>query len=83
MESAQAFLEKIEKAESPHDWGAKNGSLEDCKAYGSYEEVYNDPVSGQHFDQSVDTRRGRADSYCRRPDTCKVYWESANLGVDG
>lgn len=43
--SAEKFLDKLQKADAPADWGGKNGKLEGCKAYGSYEEVYADPVS--------------------------------------
>lgn len=43
--SAQKFLDMLSSAEAPADWGGKNGSLDGCKAHGSYEEVYADPVS--------------------------------------
>jgi hypothetical protein len=43
--SAQAFIDKLKAGKAPFDWGAKNGLLDNTKAYGSYEEVYNDPVS--------------------------------------
>lgn len=43
--SAEKFLNMLQTAEAPADWGGKNGGLEGCKAYGSYEEVYADPVS--------------------------------------
>ena len=42
--SAQAFVDKIKSLPSPHDWGVKEGHMDNVKAYGSYEEVYNDPV---------------------------------------
>ncbi|ORX35584.1 hypothetical protein BD324DRAFT_630742 [Kockovaella imperatae] len=44
-ESAQAFLDKLN--DLPQDeacrWGVDHGKLKDCKAYGSYQEVYDDP----------------------------------------
>jgi len=41
--SAQRFLDMLSSADAPADWGGKNGSLDGCKAYGSYEELYADP----------------------------------------
>jgi hypothetical protein len=43
--SAQAFIDKLKAGKAPFDWAVNNGLLDDTKAYGSYEEVYNDPVS--------------------------------------
>lgn len=45
VDSAQQFIDKLKKEGEPVSWGVKQGLLDDCKAYGSYEEVYNDPVS--------------------------------------
>lgn len=45
VESAQAFVDKLHKLDAPFDWGAKQGKLDGCKVYGSYDGVYNDPVS--------------------------------------
>jgi hypothetical protein len=44
--SAQAFIDKLKAGKAPYDWAVNKGLLDDTKAYGSYEEVYNDPVSG-------------------------------------
>ncbi|WWD16991.1 hypothetical protein CI109_101427 [Kwoniella shandongensis] len=42
--SAEGFLTKLKESAIDHfEWGIKNGALEGCKPYGSYEEVYNDP----------------------------------------
>lgn len=35
----------LSTAEAPANWGGNNGALQGCKAYGSYEETYADPVS--------------------------------------
>jgi hypothetical protein len=43
--SAQAFIDKLKAGKAPYDWAVGKGLLDDTKAYGSYEEVYNDPVS--------------------------------------
>ncbi|WVQ80131.1 hypothetical protein IAT38_002232 [Cryptococcus sp. DSM 104549] len=44
VSSAQAFLDKLRNgAVGDFAWGVGEGALEGCKAYGSYEEVYNDP----------------------------------------
>lgn len=44
--SAQKFLDDLKSSPSsdPASWGPEHGGLEGCKAYGSYEEVYADPV---------------------------------------
>lgn len=44
VESAQKFIDALKTAEAPHDWGFKNGALDGCKAYGSYQGVYDDEV---------------------------------------
>jgi hypothetical protein len=44
-ESAESFIAKLKASEDASKWGVENGSLEGVKGYGSYEEVYNDPVS--------------------------------------
>ena len=45
MESAQKFIDKFKTPEEEvYAWGVKNGALDGTKAYGSYEEVYADPV---------------------------------------
>ncbi|GFZ46901.1 hypothetical protein JCM24511_04121 [Saitozyma sp. JCM 24511] len=41
--SAQAFIDKLKAGKAPYDWAVNKGLLDDTKAYGSYEEVYNDP----------------------------------------
>lgn len=44
--SAQKFLDML-KSNPDSDacsWGPKNGGLDGCKPYGSYEEVYADPL---------------------------------------
>lgn len=41
--SAQAFIDKIKAAPGPSKWGVEHGGLDGAKAYGTYEEVYNDP----------------------------------------
>lgn len=44
VESAEKFIEKIKNQEAPYDWGIKQGKIDGCKAYGTYQEVYDDPV---------------------------------------
>jgi hypothetical protein len=45
-DSAEAFVAKLKSAgeSGPEKWGLENGTLDGVKAYGTYEEVYNDPV---------------------------------------
>jgi hypothetical protein len=50
VESAQAFVDKLHKLDAPFDWGAKQGKLDGCKVYGSYDGVYNDPVSEREIE---------------------------------
>ena len=46
-ESANAFIEKLKALDEPFNWGLTNGVMDNVKGYGSYDEVYNDPVSTQ------------------------------------
>jgi len=43
-ESAEAFIQKLKESKDDSQWGVENGVLDGVKGYGSYEEVYNDPV---------------------------------------
>lgn len=45
VESAQKFVNKLKASEGDNAWGVKNGVLDNAKAYGTYDEVYSDPVS--------------------------------------
>lgn len=46
VDSAQDFIDRLKKATSSESWswGVKQGKLDRCKAYGTYEAVYNDEV---------------------------------------
>lgn len=44
-DSANAFIEKLKTLDEPFNWGLTNGVMDKVKGYGSYDEVYNDPVS--------------------------------------
>lgn len=44
-ESANKFIEKLKALDEPYAWGVKNGVMDEVKGYGSYDEVYNAPVS--------------------------------------
>jgi hypothetical protein len=45
VDSANAFIEKLKALDAPFNWGLTNGVMDKVKGYGSYDEVYNDPVS--------------------------------------
>jgi hypothetical protein len=45
VESAEKFVDKLKAAKAPFSWGVEQGVLAETKAYGSYAEVCNDPVS--------------------------------------
>lgn len=42
--SAQAFVGKLKGLKGSSEWGIKNGKLDKAKAYGTYQEVFDDPV---------------------------------------
>jgi hypothetical protein len=53
VESANNFIEKLKGFDDPFKWGLSNGVLDGAKGYGTYEEVYNDPVSAVFLSVSV------------------------------
>lgn len=72
VESAQAFIKKLQDLPETEaaSWGVKQGLLDQAKGYASYEEVYNDPVSGAGEEPEFTTER-----------RCGICWYTAQLSL--
>ena len=79
-ESAQAFLDKLSNLDKnlPCRWGVDNGHLKDCKAYASYQEVYDDPKVDAvyigtphtlHYEDTKGALEGGKHVICEKPFT--------------
>ncbi|KAK4684931.1 hypothetical protein P7C73_g5232, partial [Tremellales sp. Uapishka_1] len=76
--SAEAFISKIEASPAPTSWGVEQGLMKNCKAYGTYSEVYNDPNVNVvyigtphvfHFENARDALNAGKHVLCEKPIT--------------